>query len=159
MFRYQDDCIVFNDEDYFLRNINGIYPREMVLKETNVTDTMCNYLDITIQCVGNKILYKSYDKRHDFNFDVINYPDLAGNIPSCQSYGVFVSQIIRFCEINCFYDGFLEETKRLVDNLLVRGFDIKILKTKFVNFYISEINRWAKYGKDIIEMTEIFHNR
>ena len=79
MFRYQGDCLVFNDQDYFLKYWKEIYPKEMVLKETTV-NSICNYLDLTIQNINNTFLYKYYDKRLDFNFNVINYPDLAGNI-------------------------------------------------------------------------------
>ena len=98
VFRYQDDCLVFNDRDYFLKYWKEIYPKEMVLKETTV-GTSCNYLDLTIQNINNIFLYKSYDKRLDLNFDVINYPDLSGNIPTRHSYGVF---------INSSYDNFKE---------------------------------------------------
>ena len=84
VFRYQDDCIVFNDEEFFSRNWNNIYPSEMVLKETSI-DSMCNYLDLTIWSENTVFQYKSYDKRLDFNFDVINYLNLAGNVPNCQS--------------------------------------------------------------------------
>ena len=159
IFRFQDDCIVFNDEEYFSRKINDIYPQEMVLKETNITESKCNYLDITIQCINNMFFYEGYDKRHDFNFKVINYPDLAGNIPICQSHGVFVSQLMRFCEISGSYDGFVNETDRLIDNLLSQGFNMSILKTKFTKFYVSEINRWSKFGKDIAEMFNMFYIR
>ena len=103
--------------------------------------------------------YEGYDKRHDFNFKVINYPDLTGNIPICQSHGVFVSQLMRFCEISGSYDGFVNETDRLIDNLLSQGFSMSILKTKFTKFYVSEINRWSKFGKDIAEMFNMFYIR
>ena len=36
MFRYQDDCIVFNDQGSFGRLWNEIYPPEMQLEQTNV---------------------------------------------------------------------------------------------------------------------------
>lgn len=156
VFRYQDDCIVFNDDDYFSRNWKHIYPREMMLKETNV-DTRCNYLDLTILNDNNVFQYKSYDKRLDFNFDVINYPDLTGNIPNCQSYGVFTSQIIRFCEVNSEFEGFEQDIKRLINNLTKQGFDIGNLKTKFLDFCVSNISRWAKFGRDINDMIHLFH--
>ena len=99
----------------------------MVLKVTSI-DSMCNYLDLTIWSENNVFYYKSYDKRLDFNFDVINYPDLAGNVPNGQSYGVFTSQVMRFCEVNGTYEGFEEDMGRLTGNLTRQGFDIGILK-------------------------------
>ena len=159
VFRYQDDCIVFNDEDFFSRNWNNIYPNEMVLKETSI-DSICNYLDLTIWSENNVFHYKSYDKRLDFNFDVINYPNLAGNVPNCQSHGVFTSQVIRFCEVNGKFEGFEgfeEDIERLAGNLTRQGFDIGILNSKFLDFCVTNINRWAKFGRDISEIIHVFH--
>ena len=155
VFRYQDDCIVFNDQDYFLKLWRDIYPKEMVLKDTTLGYT-CNYLDLTIHIENGIFHYKSYDKRLDFNFEVINYPDLAGNIPSQQSYGVFMSQVIRFCEINGLYDNFKKDIVRLTKTLVNLGFDINILRNKFINFCATGINRWAKFGKNIIDMLDTF---
>ena len=154
VYRYQDDCIVIDDEDYFSRNWRYIYPKEMLLKETNV-DTLCNYLELTIWNTNNVFQHKSYDKRLDFNFEVINY--LAGNVPNCQSYGVSTSQLIRFCEVNSEYDVFEEDIIRLKNNLIKQGFNIDILKTKFLDFCISNIYRWAKFGRDVSDMINVFH--
>lgn len=158
VFRYQDDCIVFNDNNVFSDKVMDIYPVEMVLKETNVSQTMTHYLDLTVSYTNGKYEYKSYDKRSDFNFDVINYPDLSGNIPLTQSYGVFMSQTIRFCEINSSYDDFKKDMRILIDKLVVLGFKIKTLKTKFIQFYHSQINLWSKFGCDIIDLIYLFSN-
>ena len=37
-----------------------------------------------------------YDKRNDFDFDIVNFPFLDGDVPRRASYGVYISQIIRF---------------------------------------------------------------
>ena len=92
MFRYQDDCLVLNDYRQFKRYINTIYPDVMVLENTNVNRVESNYLDLNIKLENGYFQYKSYDKRDDYNFDVIRYPNLSGNIPCLPSYGVFVSQ-------------------------------------------------------------------
>ena len=38
----------------------------------------------------------SYDKRDDFNFEIVNSPFLDGHVPRSPSYGVYISQLIRF---------------------------------------------------------------
>ena len=150
IFRYQDDCIVFNDSGFFSTVIKDIYPDEMVLKETNISLTECNYLDIKVKCSENGIFsYCSYDKRLDYDFQVINYPDLSGNIPKNQSYGVFVSQLSRLCEINGVVERFYSDVNLLVIKLRKLGYDGKELKAKFLKFYCSEMNRWSKFGVDI----------
>ena len=43
----------------------------MVIKNTNISQTKVNYLDIAIILKDNKYVYKSYDKRKDFKFPII----------------------------------------------------------------------------------------
>ena len=100
-YMYQDDAIVFNDNWLFKKVYKDIYPEERVLMNTNVTNNHCNYLDLSIVLQNGKFKYTLFDKRNDFNFEVINYPFLSGNIPKIPSYGVYVSQLIRFCYVSC----------------------------------------------------------
>ena len=37
---------------------------------------------------------KIYDKRDDFDFDIVNFPFLDGDVPRSASYGVYISQLI-----------------------------------------------------------------
>ena len=39
---------------------------------------------------------KIYDKRDDFNFEIVNFPFLDGEDPRSSAYGVYISQLIRF---------------------------------------------------------------
>ena len=36
---------------------------------------------------------KIYDKRDDFDFDIVNFPFLDGDVPRSTSYGVYISQL------------------------------------------------------------------
>ena len=38
----------------------------------------------------------NYDKRDDFNFEIVNSPFLGRDVPLSPSYGVYISQLIRF---------------------------------------------------------------
>ena len=40
-----------------------------------------------------------YDKRNDFDFGIINVPFLDGDLLCRPSYGVFISQLIRFASV------------------------------------------------------------
>ena len=40
-----------------------------------------------------------YDKRDDFNFKIINFPNMCSNIPASPAYGVYISQFIRYVAI------------------------------------------------------------
>ena len=54
MFRYQDDCIVFNDEDDFNSHFILMYPSEMLLKCTNISPVKSTFLDLTISVYRGK---------------------------------------------------------------------------------------------------------
>ena len=88
MFRYQDDCIVFNDEGDFNEHFILMYPSEMSIKCTNISPAKTTFLDLTISVYRGKYKHTSYDKRNDFDFNIVNFPNLYGNIPKGQSYGV-----------------------------------------------------------------------
>ena len=44
---------------------------------------------------------KIYDKRDDFDFEIVNFPFLDGDVPRSTSYGVYISQLIRFARASC----------------------------------------------------------
>ena len=63
----------------------------MVKKNTNISQTEVNYLDIAIVLKDDKYVYKSDDKRKDFNFPIIKCPNINGNVPMNPAYGIFIS--------------------------------------------------------------------
>ena len=50
---------------------------------------------------------KLYDKRHHFDFDIVNFPFLQGDVPRSTSYGVYISQRIRFARVSIHVDDLL----------------------------------------------------
>ena len=149
VFRFQDDCIAINDDGLFALHSNRIYPSEMILKKTNISINKVTFLDLTISIYRQKLIYYTWDKRRDFNFEVVTYPNLSGNIPSAQSYGVYTSQLIRFCDINMTLGHFIADIKRLTEKFLAQGFKRDVLRAKFISFRNKYFFKWAKYGNDI----------
>ena len=49
---------------------------------------------------------KIYDKRDDFNFEIVNFPVLDGDVPHSPSYDVYISQLIRFARVCSNTDDF-----------------------------------------------------
>ena len=155
MFRYQDDCIVFNDDGRFGDIWREMYPAEMLLEPTSTHNT-CTFLDLAISILNGKFLYKTYDKRNDYNFDIINYPDLRSNVPRGPSYGVFTSQLVRYCDVNCDIVNFRADVNLLIRKLVKQQFQHTILKARFKEFYGNNILRWSKFGKDIHSILDLF---
>jgi hypothetical protein len=45
-----------------------------------------------------------YDKRDDFNFEIINFPNMCSNIPASPAYGVYtIWQLIRYARASSNY--------------------------------------------------------
>ena len=149
-YRYQDDCIAINDDDMFEKHYKLMYSGSaMELKNTNLSRDKCNFLDLTFSIHRGKFLYRSYDKRNDFNFKVVNYPNLSGNIPTSQSYGVFVSQLVRFCNINSSLKNFVSDVQQMFRTLCKQNFQSDALLSRFRRFSEKYLYAWAKYNKDI----------
>ena len=48
-------------------------------------------LDLHLSISNDIVSTKIYDKRDDFDFEMVNFPFLDGDIPSSTSYGVYIS--------------------------------------------------------------------
>ena len=93
--RYLDDLRNI-DNPYFEGMVNQIYPPELQLNKANTSDTEAPFLDLHLSISNGSVLSKIYDKRDDFDFDIVNFPFLDGDVPRRPSYGVYISQLIRF---------------------------------------------------------------
>ena len=51
--------------------------------------------DLNMSITNGIVSSKIYDKRDDFNFEIVNFPFLDGDVPRSPSYGVYISQLIR----------------------------------------------------------------
>ena len=96
--RYLDDLLNI-DNPYFEGMVNPIYPPELQLNKANISDTEAPFLDLHLSVANGFVSLKNYDKRDDFDFDIVNFPFLDGDVPRRASYGVYISQLIRFARV------------------------------------------------------------
>ena len=154
-FRYQDDCIALNDNGEFDRHFSNIYPPEMTLESTNLSTNVVTFLDLRISIFRGRFLYRSYDKRNDFPFVICNYPNLRGNVPLASSYGVFISQLVRFCAINQQVKSFISDVNKMTKKFVEQGFLVQHLRKQFYKFCDKYIHKWSKYGVDIFRLQDL----
>ena len=64
------------------------------------SDTKSPFLDLKLSISNGTVSTKIYDKRDDFDFDIVNFPFLDGDVPRHTSYGVYISQLIRFDRVS-----------------------------------------------------------
>ena len=94
------------DNYYFEQTVGQIYPTELQLNKANSSDTEAPFLDLNLSITNGIVSSKSYDKRDDFNFEIVNFPFLDGDVPRSPSYGLFISQLIRFARVCSNVDEF-----------------------------------------------------
>ena len=77
------------------------------------------------------LLHPKYDKRDDFDFDKVNFPFLDGDVPRRTSYGVYISQLIRFARVCSHVDDSNTRYKCLTAKLLKQGYRYHKLRKVF----------------------------
>ena len=81
------------------RLVGRMCPAELQLNKANSSDTEVPFLDLNLSIRNGMVSSKNYDKRDDFNFKIVNFPFLDGDVPCSPSYGVYISQLIRFARV------------------------------------------------------------
>ena len=106
------------------------------MKETTESDFSSSYLDIFLESDTNgKLFTRLYDKRDDFNFTIINFPHLDSNIPLSPSYGVYISQLIRYARACSSYREFVHRHSNLSNKLVNQGYSRMRLVSTFKRFF------------------------
>ena len=57
--------------------VNQIYPSELKLNKVNTSDTKVTFYNLHLSISNDIVSIKIYDKRDDFNFEIVNFPSLA----------------------------------------------------------------------------------
>lgn len=142
--RYLDD--IFNlDNPYFDSMFSSIYPKELKLNKANSSDISAAFLDLDLSIDKGVISSKIYDKRDDFNFNIVNFPHLDGDVPKATSYGVYISQLIRFARACTSVEDFNNRNILITEKLLKQGYRYHKLRKTFTKFYFRNLNLISKY--------------
>ena len=115
--------------------VHRIYPPELQLNKANTADTEAPFLDLHLSVSNGFVSSKLYDKLDNFDFDIVNFPFLDGDVPSSTSYGVYISELIRFARVSCHVADFNARNKNLTANLLQQGYRYHKLRNTFSKFY------------------------
>ena len=132
--RYLDDLLNI-DNPYFEAMVNQICPSELQLDKANTSDTEAPFLDSHLSISNGFVSSKIYYKRDDFDFDIVNFLFLDGDVPRRPSYGVYISQLIRFARVCSHVDDFNTRNKCLTAKLLKQGYRYHKLRKAFSKFY------------------------
>ena len=89
------------------------------------------HLSVSNDIVSTKI----YDKRDDFDFEIVNFLFLDGDVPRSTSYGVYISHFIRFARASSHVADLNTRNKLLTQKLLKQGYRYHKLCKTFSKFY------------------------
>ena len=89
---------------------------------------------------------KIYDKPDHFNFEIVNFPFLDGDVPRSPSYDVYISQLIRFARVCSNVDDFNNRNLSLSAKLLTQGYRYHKIRKAFSKFYYRHSELIVKYN-------------
>ena len=94
--RYLDDIFTI-DNPTFAEHIPDIYPRKLQLNKANTSDKETFFLDLNIKVIG-KDIHTSVLRQNAMTLDflLLIFPWLSGDVPRLPSYGIYISQLVRF---------------------------------------------------------------
>ena len=89
------------------------------------------HLSISNDIVSTKI----YDRRDDFDFEIVNFQFLDDDVPRSTPYGVYIPQLIRFARATSYGTDSNIRNKSLTLKLLKQGYRYYKLRKTFSKFY------------------------
>ena len=149
--RYIDDLFVGNFPE-FREHIYKIYPRELEIKPESNNPLKVAFLDLDLVCNNSQVSFSIYDKRDDFNFNIVNFPFMDSCIPKKSALGVFFSQLIRYARLNTSFQGFRDRTRHLKEKLLRQGYldkDLRKIALRFFRDYHEILSKFNISNSDL----------
>ena len=70
------------------------------------SDTEAPLSDLDLSITNGIVSTIIYDKWEEFDFEIVNFPFLDGDVPCSPSYGVYILQFIRFARVCSRVDDF-----------------------------------------------------
>ena len=132
--------------DEIPNRVGQIYPTEIQLNKVNSSDTEATFLDLNLSITNGIVSSKIYDKRDDLNFEIVNFPFRDGDVPRSPSYGVYISQLIRFARVCSNVDDFNNRNLSLTAKLLKQGYRYHKIRKAFSKFYHRHSELIVKYN-------------
>ena len=103
-------------------------------------------MDLHLSIVDGFVSCKIYDKRDDFDFEIVNFPFLDGDVPRAAFYGDYFSQLIRFARVSSHVTNFNTRNKLLTAKLLNQGYRYHKLRKAFSKFFRLHSDLLSKFN-------------
>ena len=119
--------------------VKRIYPSELQSNRADSSDSEAPFLELHLTISDC------------FDFDIVNFPFLDGDIPRATFYGVYTSQLLRFARVSSHVTDFNVRNQILTAKLLKQGYRYLKLRKTFSKVYrrhydwVSKFNTGLKY--------------
>ena len=153
--RYLDDILNIASR-YFEGMVNRIYPPELQLNKANASDTEALFLELHLSISNTFVSSKIYDKRDDFDFDIVNFPFLDGGVPRSTSYMIYIAHLILFARVSGHAADFNARNKSLTAKLLQQGYRHHKLRKTFSKIYRRHFELVSKFN---VGLNKAYRNR
>ena len=122
------DVLLNIDKPYLDGMVTQMCPTELQLNKATSADTEAAFLDLHLSISHGFVSSKIYNKRNDFDFDIVNFPFLDGDVPRGHSYRVYISHLILFASVSIHFAEFSARNKILTAKLLQQGYQYHKLR-------------------------------
>ena len=110
--------------------VSQIYSTEQHLSNANSFDTEAQFLDLDLSLTNGIFMIN----KDNFYFEIVNFSLLGGDISRSPSYGVYVSQLIRFSRV-CSNVGDLTNRSQIsTPKILKQDYRYHTFVQLFLNF-------------------------
>ena len=103
-------------------------------------------MDLHLSISDGFVKSKIYDKRDDFDFNIVNFPFLVGGLLRSTACGVYFCQFIRFPRVSSHVYDFNIRNKVLTGILLIQGYRYHKLRQMFSKLYRRHFDLGSKYN-------------
>ena len=108
-------------------------------------------MDLKLWISYGTVSTKIYDKRDDFDFDIVNFPFLDGDVPRRTSYEVYISQLIRFARASSNLSDFNYRNKALTARQGYRYFKLRKAFSIFYRRHNALVEKYSVSLKTLLQ--------
>ena len=85
------------------------------------TGNHASFLNLDINIVDGKFIYKLYDKRDTFPFFIVRMPQRESNMPQNIFYSALMGEILRIARSTLLFEDFLPKASALISRMKNQG--------------------------------------
>jgi len=127
---------MFTGQYFFQNNITNIYPKERIFQQSNSSDDKLTTFSELDSQIHNLHCTRNLCQKRFFDFNIVNFPCLDGDVTSSPSYGTYQSQLFGFARYATKLTIFMKGIILYLANFLSKVFSIINLGKHLPNYII-----------------------